>query len=86
MHLFEPLMCFEAGLWLVDMMLMKSDFKSHLVQLALQRKIFHILSAFSRSEDVTDPTGLGTKPASAGRPPSPRTTGAETGRSEEGSA
>ena len=44
LSLSEPFLCFETGLWLVDVMLMKSDFKSQVSQSTLQRKILHTLS------------------------------------------
>lgn len=66
--LFEPIMCFDASLWLVDMMLMKPDFKSHVGQLALQRKIFHTLSALvtppGRPKNATGHKRFWTSPSS----------------------
>lgn len=66
MSLFELFMCFEVGLWLFDVILMKSDFKSH--HLALQRKIFHTLSALvtpsGKPKDTTVHTRFRTSPPS----------------------
>lgn len=48
---------FWGWVWQVDVMLMKSDFKSHLGQQALQRKIFHTSALGSPSGKPEDATG-----------------------------
>lgn len=93
-RLSEPLMYFEAGLGLFAIMLMKSDFTSHLGQLALQNKTLHTLSAlrtpWGRPKDAIGHSRSRTNPLNCSSCPRKgllRITGAETREDdEEGSA